>query len=83
MIIEVNGKKIKNNRKFKVNMELKTEIKSNTINVSIVNLDEIKKYIQKSVEKTIKDILIIFFVLNNSSLIISHQFLQNQLLLCH
>jgi len=43
MIIEVNGKKIKNNRKFKVNMELKTEIKSNTINVSIVNLDEIKK----------------------------------------
>jgi ribosomal 50S subunit-recycling heat shock protein len=43
MIIEVNGKRIKNNRKFKVNMELKTEIKSNTINVSIVNLDETKK----------------------------------------
>jgi hypothetical protein len=69
IIIEVIGKNNKNNKKLKVNKELNTEIKSKIINVSIVNFDEIKKYIQKTDENIININLIIFFDLKNPSLI--------------
>lgn len=69
IIIEVIGKNNKKNKKLKVNKELNTEIKSKIINVSIVNFDEIKKYIQKTDENIININLIIFFDLKNPSLI--------------